>query len=58
MSISLSSGYGIGLGLGIPIASDGPPSGFTWTTFNGERVYRDGLPVFDDGKNLFYMGAS
>ena len=31
----------------------GPPMGYNYTTFNGNPVTYNGLPVIDDGRNLY-----
>lgn len=52
MQISLA------LSLANPLITGGGglPSGYTWTTYGGERVYYNGVPVFDDGVYLYCIG--
>jgi len=50
----MSGGMSISSGLGLDSSTGlGPPAGFIWTTHNGERLFFNGLPVFDDGTNLY-----
>jgi hypothetical protein len=38
------------------LTGGGAPAGYTWTTYNGDRLYFNGHPVFDDGRNFYFIG--
>jgi len=50
--LALGRGAGGGGGGGVT-----PPTGFTWTTDNGQQVFFRGVRVFDDGYHFYAEAA-